>query len=222
MLSLRPPARQRASGFTLVELMVTITLLAVLLGLAMPPMLDWIRDSRVRAVSQSLQSGLREAQSEALRRSRQVVFSLTDDKPTAADTEVTATENGNHWAIHTLPSMSADEDSVFVGSGVLTDVGNGVQITGPAALCFNSLGRVVANSTTTLTAVTGGEACTATDDAAYEVGIEGGLTLRVLVALGGQTRLCDPRKTLSNTNPDGCPESQVTPPGEDTESTTTP
>ncbi|WP_051952618.1 GspH/FimT family pseudopilin [Xenophilus azovorans] len=215
MLTLRPSARARAGGFTLVELMVTITLLAILLGLAMPPMLGWVRDSKVRAVSETLQSGLREAQSEALRRSRQVVFSLTDDKPTATDTDVTAKEDGNHWAIHTLPSMTADENSAFVGSGVLTDVGAGVTITGPAALCFNSLGRVVANSTSTLTGVTGGATCAATDNAAYEIGIEGGLTLRVLVALGGQVRLCDPRKTLSNTHPDGCPSDGSTPPDED-------
>ena len=177
MLTLRSSARARAGGFTLVELMVTITLLAILLGLAMPPMLGWVRDSKVRAVSETLQSGLREAQSEALRRSRQVVFSLTD-------------------------------------------VGAGVTITGPAALCFNSLGRVVANSTSTLTGVTGGATCAATDNAAYEIGIEGGLTLRVLVALGGQVRLCDPRKTLSNTHPDGCPSDGSTPPDEDEASST--
>ena len=48
-------------------------------------------------------------------------------------------------------------------------------------------------------------ACTAAA-ATYDITIPNAdRPLRVLVALGGQVRLCDPAKTLSNTNPDGCP-----------------
>jgi len=68
---------------------------------------------------------------------------------------------------------------------------------------------VVANSTDTLTDVTDGATCAATDAATYSITTEGGLTLRVLVALGGQVRMCDPRKTQSNTHPDGCPAAQA-------------
>lgn len=185
--------------------MVTISLLAVLMALAMPPMLDWVRDSRVRAVAEALQSGLREAQSEALRRSRQVVFALTDDKPTAASTDITAKANGSQWASYALPSMSASEDPAFIAAGVLSELGAGVQVSGPAALCFNSVGRRVANDKGALIAVTGGATCAVADETTYTVSQSGGLSLQVRVALGGQVRMCDTRKTLSNTHPDGCP-----------------
>ena len=57
-----------------------MVVMALLVGLAMPSMSTWIRNSRLRAASDSLQDGLRLAQAEALRRSRQVVFSLTNDE----------------------------------------------------------------------------------------------------------------------------------------------
>jgi len=194
-----------ANGFTLVELMVTITLLAILLMLAAPSMLDWVRNSKIRAVAEALQSGLREAQSESLRRSRQVVFALTDDKPTAASANFAAKDNGNNWTLRTLPSMASDESSVFVSAGILTDVGSGVTIEGPAAVCFNSVGRLTANTTTNLTNVTGGETCSA-DAATYDIKLPNAdRPLRVLVTLGGQVRMCDPNKTMSDSNPDGCP-----------------
>ena len=79
-----PAASRVHRGFTLIELMVTITLMGLLLALAAPAMLSWIRNSKIRTTAEGLQSGLRQAQAEALRRSRQVSFSLTDSKPTAA------------------------------------------------------------------------------------------------------------------------------------------
>ena len=67
---------KRRHGFTLVELMVTISLLAILLALAAPSFSTWIRNAQVRTVSDSLQNGIRLAQAEAIRRHRQVVFFL--------------------------------------------------------------------------------------------------------------------------------------------------
>jgi len=194
-------------GFTLIELLVTVTLLAILMMLAAPSMMEWVRNSKVRAVGEALQNGLREAQSESLRRSRQVVFALTDSKSTSASPAFTAKTDGNHWTVRALPSI-AGESSAFVSSGVLTDVGAGVTITGPAAVCFNSVGRMVANASTALTTLTGGESCSVdiATPPAYDIALEGAdRPLRVLVTLGGQVRMCDPKKTMSDANPDGCP-----------------
>jgi type IV fimbrial biogenesis protein FimT len=56
----QPLLRQR--GFSLVEVVVTIALLALLLGLAAPAFGTWTRNAQVRTVSDSLQTGLRFAQ----------------------------------------------------------------------------------------------------------------------------------------------------------------
>lgn len=206
MLKQRVSCRRR-SGFTLVEMIVVVAIMALLAALATPSMIGWVRNNKIRTVSDSLQNGLRLAQSEATRRSRQVVFSLTDDKPSASG--YTAKTDGNNWAINTVTSMTSGETSAFVEAGILRDVGSNVVISGPAAICFNSLGRIVANASPGVTSA----ACSLPATAVYSYTVQmsdsvtGDRPLRVTVALGGQVRLCDPARTLSGSQPDGCPAS---------------
>jgi len=196
---------RRERGFTLVELIVTVAIMAILAALATPSMIGWVRNNKIRTVSDSLQNGLRLAQTEATRRNRQIVFSLTNDKPTSST--YTAVANGSNWAINTVTLMTDGEVSEFVQAGILRDVGTNVTVTGPKSICFNSLGRLVANASP---GVTGAE-CVAPPAAGYSYDIqmsdvvEGDRPLRVTVALGGQLRLCDPARTLSDSQPDGCP-----------------
>ena len=73
----KPPRLPASSGVTLVELMVCISLLAVLVGLAAPSFSglqsDWRRDSAIRDFMGDLQL----ARSTALRTSRAVVMCVT-------------------------------------------------------------------------------------------------------------------------------------------------
>jgi type IV fimbrial biogenesis protein FimT len=193
------PVRQR--GLTLIELMVTISVMALLLGLSAPSFAEWLRNAQVRTVSDALQNGARLAQTEAVRRSRQVVLFLTNDA--ACNTGTAPAANGAFWAIRTVP-LIAGEDAEVVQCGQLKDVAAGVRIQGPTALCFNSAGRLVANPAPGFSAA----ACVldASGTSGYEFHATGSTRpLRVLVTLGGQVRLCDPGRTLSATTPDGCP-----------------
>jgi type IV fimbrial biogenesis protein FimT len=189
--------RDRAmSGFTLIELMVTVTMLGILLTLAGPSFGTWISNTRVRTVSDTLQNGVRLAQAEAVRRNRTVAFFLTNAEPSTA---ATAVANGSNWGIRTLPLLTEDPaataDERFVRGGALADVAAGVTITGPIALCFNAAGRQIANA---------GEGC-AVGNARYTVARSGSdRPLRLDVSIGGRVRMCDPAKTLSATNPEGC------------------
>lgn len=192
------------AGFTLVELMVTVSVLAILLMIGVPSMTDWIRNNEVRAVANTLQSGLRTAQTEALRRSRQVVFVLTDDKPTTSAGSVTAKADGKYWATYTVPLDGSTESRALLDTGVVSDVGNGVTLTGPSALCFNTLGRLTANASP---GVTSASCALPTGSAQHslDVGRTGAKRrLRVLVNVGGQVRMCDRDKDMA-TYPDGCP-----------------
>lgn len=191
----------RSRGFTLVELMVTLVLLSLLLGLAAPNFRVWVRNAQVRTVGDALQNGMRLAQNAALQRSRQVVFMLTNDN--ACTDSVTAVANGVNWSIRTVP-LTAGETAQVVQCGVLSDVAAGVAINGPAAVCFNSMGRQTEN---TNTGVAGGS-CTlaASGVSTYNITAAGAeRPLRVLLTLGGQARMCDPARVLSDTAPDGCP-----------------
>lgn len=189
-------------GFTLIELSVTLTVMAVLMALAMPSVFAWISNTRVRTVSDALQNGLRQAQAEAVRRSRTAVFSLTNDS--APRTSLTAVANGSNWSINFVASSRLDTAGVatFVEAGVLTNAGTGVRISGPAAICFNPLGRLVANGATGITGAT----CSLASTPTYDVTLASAdRPLRVVVSLGGQVHLCDPARTLSSSAPDGCP-----------------
>jgi type IV fimbrial biogenesis protein FimT len=137
-----------------------------------------------------------------------VVFSLTNS--TQPQTSLTASANGSYWAIDAIPAMTdGTETLTFIQSGVLTSQGSNVQITGPAEICFNSVGRIVANSSTgvsggscalpTTTLPSGGLAYT------YQITLTGAdHPLNVEVAMGGQLHLCDPSQNLSSTNTYGC------------------
>jgi type IV fimbrial biogenesis protein FimT len=193
------PARR---GFTLIELMVTVTLLAMLLGLAAPAFGPWVRNARVRTATDALTAGLRLAQAEATRRSRQTVFFLTNSK--TCDTTISAAANGSYWAIRTVAQVAGDPVEA-VQCGALADSADGVALSGPTALCFNSAGRQTANATTGVTNAT----CT--------LGAVGTLStfnlsasgsdrpLRVTVSAGGQVRRCDPARVQGAGALDGCP-----------------
>ena len=200
MLTRNDPTRGQR-GLTLVELMVTIALLSLLLGLAMPSFGLWTRNAKVRTVSDSLITGVRLAQSEAVRRNRQVVLFLTSTKTCGSGT--TASANAAYWAVRTVALVNGEAVET-VQCGVLADTAEGVTLTGPTALCFNSAGRQVANADPGV----GGSACTlaASGVSTYDVAMPmGDRPLRVLISLSGQARMCDTARTLAPTNTDGCP-----------------
>ncbi len=188
------------AGFTLIELMVTITLLSILIGLAVPSFRTWIGNAKVRTVADGLQTGVRLAQSEAVRLNRQVVFFLTSNN--ACSTAIDSNANGANWALRTVP-MLAGEASEALRCGQLADIAAGVTITGPTALCFNSMGRQTANATPGVT----GASCNLGlgPVSTYDIATaQGDRPLRVTVALGGQLRMCDPARSLAAASPDGC------------------
>lgn len=180
---------------------MAITLLSVLLALAAPQYRLWVRNAQVRTVTDALQAGMRMAQAEAVRRNRQVVFFLTNSQ--TCDNTISANANGTFWSIRTVAMVTGDPVET-VQCGVLADVAGGVTIEGPTAVCFNGMGRQVSNASTGVTSAT----CdlTGVTVSQFDVEADGAdRALRVLVSLGGQTRLCDPARTLATGALDGCP-----------------
>jgi type IV fimbrial biogenesis protein FimT len=191
--------RRRSSGFTLIELMVTLTLVAVLLKLGVPSFVTWLKNTQVRTVADALQNAVRRAEAEAVSRNRQVVLSLTNNVPSVTSTAVSG---GVNWALHVVPLPS--ETLEFIQGGVISDVSTGVITTGPGAICFNSIGRLVANPSPGVAGAT----CTidgANPTTNYLITLGGAdRPLRVTVALGGQVRMCDPNHSLASGFADGC------------------
>lgn len=64
--------RQRQQGFTIVELMITLVILAILVTLAAPSFSDYIANQRVKTDAQALFASLLYARSEAVKRNSNV------------------------------------------------------------------------------------------------------------------------------------------------------
>ena len=76
---LSPP---RTGGFTLIELMVTVVVLAVLLGIAAPSFVSVIQNNRSTALANQLVTAMNLARMEAIRRGVQVTVCSSSDGTT--------------------------------------------------------------------------------------------------------------------------------------------
>lgn len=186
-------------GFTLVELIITVAVVATLSTLGMPTLTGTINNAKVRTATEALQNGLRTAQSESIRQSRQVAFVLTNSTPAL---DATPVANGAYWYIQVLPIVAGEAlTDAYVQGGQFGEQTAGVTVTGPAVICFNSIGRVVTNASTGL-----GAACVAPAPTVnFDVTRTGAdRTLELQVSAAGKIRMCDTSRVLSVVAPDGC------------------
>jgi type IV fimbrial biogenesis protein FimT len=191
-------------GFSLVELMVVVALLAILLALAMPGFSRWIANAQVRNANESLQNGLRLAQAEAQRRYRRVVFFRTT--ASTCSTGTTAVATGTNWVVKTI-AANVDDPVEVILCGQMTSSPASLEVAGSTAICFSAAGRVTAVANPDI----GGASCTVDASGLTSLTVNGSSTsasdrrFRVDVHLAGNVRTCDRDKTQSASTPDGCP-----------------
>lgn len=202
-------ALRRTGGFSLIELMIVVAVMALLLVAAAPAFGTWVADTRIRSSAEALQNGLRLAQAEALRRNRRSAFVLTAATPALG---AAPAKDSSNWYVRMLLSATSDESddatkdasapTRFV-AGSDMGIGAKVAIKGPAVVCFGALGSLVAldADTTGLDA-----ACTASGTVTYEVSAtqSGTRPLHVQLHPGGRVRMCDPARKLADGDADGC------------------
>lgn len=154
MLALAYPVRKvpRHAGFTMVELMVTLAVMAVLAALALPSFQVFMAENRASGKTVELVAAVKTAQSEALRRSRQVLFTFTDSP--MPSTALTGAVNGKSWATVVLPladaSSSVTPEVVNVG-GYSEGTADVVVSASTTAMCFMPDGSIKANTATGVT-----------------------------------------------------------------------
>ena len=173
--------KSRPLGFSLIELMVGVAIMAILLGLAMPNFQTWIRNSQIRNAAESVQNGLQKARAEAVTRNTNVEFVIGA---------------GSSWVVK-LPDVGgvagAQIESRFSREGS-RDVTVAVTPAGATTVTFNNVGTVGVPLNPPFN-TDASAPFTRVDFAA----IGGSQNLRVTIGAGGNARMCDPNAPASST-----------------------
>ena len=180
--------RARTAGFSLIELMIGLAIAGLLLVLAMPSYSVWIADGQIRNAAESIASGMRYAQSQAVARNSAVAFILTP---------------GTGWAARLEIDASILQTGVFAEGSAQT-----TQTAVPAAtttVTFSSLGVINPNADASATLMEV-DVNSAVAGARNLNVLVGGNNSTVATQLGqGRTgiKICDPKWPA--TDPKGCP-----------------
>jgi len=185
-------------GLTLIELMIGLTIVALLGIFALPSYRAWIQSTQIRTAAESIQNGLQLARAEAVRRNRNVQLLLTDTDPVVANVgSAVPSVDGRNWIVRVhQPSGHYTAADFIQGRARSEGSSNATIAASQSSIVFLSLGRVSpgVDSAVTVTNPVGGNCVTAGGEMRC---------LRVLVSAGGQVRMCDPALSLG-TNPQGC------------------
>ncbi|VUD52915.1 Fimbrial protein [Thalassocella blandensis] len=88
---------QRQDGFTLVELMVTLAIFAILMVLAVPSFNSQIQNNRSQAIGEDLTTALKYARSEAVKRGQSVTICASNANNSGCSNDTSTWSNG--WLV---------------------------------------------------------------------------------------------------------------------------
>jgi type IV fimbrial biogenesis protein FimT len=169
-------------GFTLIEVMISITVLGIILMIGLPSFASWLQNQQLRAASEGLLNGLQTARAEAIRRNLLVQIVV------GPGTGWSVTE-----AVSTAPIQTRVKEEGSPNA-VLTVTPNTA-----TTVTFTSLGSVAANLDASPTA------------GLFDISNPAGGScqpagpmrcLRVVVSGGGSLRMCD--RIVSLPDPRAC------------------
>jgi len=170
----------KSLGFSLIELLIGMTIMAVVIAIGMPSYSAWIQNTRIRTAAESIQNGLQMARAEAVKRNVSVQFVLSDDAAWLVGCEAVNS---------TCPAII---QSRTVGEGSSGDIT--IESNAGYTFVFNQFGGVDTPLAPNLLTVDVDSSVAAADR-----------PLRITIyRTGGSIRMCDPSSTLSSTDPRKC------------------
>ena len=125
--------KMKNSGFTLLELMVVIAIVAIMVAIATPNYISWLPDRRLAAGAQDVLQGLQKSRSRAIVANRRVVVSFnpgTDSFSAFVDDDASGALDAGELTVVTR-NMPAGIDLVntgFAGDSVTFD-NRGIPVT---------------------------------------------------------------------------------------------
>ncbi len=177
-------ASAKSSGFTLVELMVTVALLGILASLGVPNFQTWIQNTKIRTAAESIQSGIQKARAEAVKRNVPVRFTLNGGNSSWTVSCVTASlcTDLAGGIVEARPASDGSSADIILATIPATSY----------SVDFNNLGG------------TNSAPVPFTQIDVNSNSPKADRPLRVTLGVGGNTRLCDPYPGLSSSDPRKC------------------
>lgn len=134
---------KQSSGFTLIELMVVITIFALLLVMGIPSFQTFLQNRQIRNTAESILSGMQIARAEAVKSNAQHVFQLN---ATAGTWTVYQLSNASPPAIVNPPVQTFDFGTRWPNVRVAAN--------GRNAVTFDGIGRMTAQNDISVTGIT--------------------------------------------------------------------
>lgn len=199
----RRSCRRRAEGVSLIELLVGISVLAVLMTLGLASFGEWVRNTQVRSTAESLRAGFQMARAEAVRRNTRVRLQFTS----TLDNTCQLGAAGPSWVINKGASENpaskcgqaiGDSNAPYLLQTSPAISGNpSVSIAASRpVVAFDALGR----QTTTQNPTTAVQALTVDLSSTTGACVNAGgpiRCLRLVVSPAGDVRMCDLARTTS-------------------------
>ena len=187
---LRPAVRAR--GVSMIEMMISLAIVAGMLGMAAPSLGTWLRNGQIRTAAEAILNGLQLARASAVQRNAPVGFYLT----TTLDNGCAVSAAGTNWVVSmddpggacATPVSDTVAPRIVATRAGIDGSRHAIVSAEQAAIGFNGLGRRInagsAASVSIEVSSPAGGSCAA----------DGGdmRCLRVSVSAGGQVRMCDP------------------------------
>jgi type IV fimbrial biogenesis protein FimT len=182
------------SGFTIIELMVTLVVLSIMLAFGVPEFATALANSRVRSGAESVKAGLRYAQIEALQRSANTELVITASSPDASAANAASAVSARNWIVRVMPDPLRGIGAPIYVKGSADESASGAMLqnqSGGTSVIFQSNGRVMQGTT-------GGPVPLA---APFVVSITAPGTTRplcVFASTTGSIKVCDPKLAVGD------------------------
>lgn len=177
---------KRASGFTLVEMIIAIAIFALLILAALPEVRTWVQNTQIRTAAEGILNGLQLVRTEAVRRN------------TNMELEMIGVSGWNAKVASTGQIIQSRPSGEGSGSAVLV-----IKPDGATKATFNGLGRLVVNGD-------GSASITEIKVDSSAISASSTRELCITVGSGGAVRMCDPQAAAGDTRaclpsvPAGC------------------
>ena len=175
--------RRSQRGFTLIEIMISLTVLGILLMVALPSFGTWLQNQQLRAASEATLNGLQVARAAAIQRNVLVQF------VSGPGTGWSVTEVGTGLGVESRAHEEGSPNAVLI-----------VTPAGATTVTFTPLGSVVANADPLSLTVTQFDVRNPAGGSCQPGGPM--RCLRVVISGGGSLRMCDP--IVGVTDPRSC------------------